>query len=1188
MRAFLLGLAPLICGGTCPLGFWCDDSVGGAPTACAQGTAGLSSNLSSPQDCTSCEPGFYCAAASTSTRSAPCPPGHFCASRSQPLLRARAGFFVDSNKSRELPCEPGSYCVNGVSIFCAAGTYGLEPALVNAGCSGRCPAGHYCPIGTATPQVCGGAHFYCPLGSTAPQPVAPGFYSVASMSDSDDYVSTFLRPRAPSLGGGGVRTQSNEKKSPAEPAPPFHCAAAWVDAAEAFELAALGFSAEDDTTQVDVARSAVNSRTQSAVRQCPPGTTCVDGVARACPAGRWSGAAGESLAACSPCFAGFYCPSGSIRPTQRLCGNESFYCNSGASEPARVPTGYMSANGLGASTAPVPLACGDDNATTADLSSAPSAIAAGILRPFVKPESVLARVPCGLPRAPESSISVTAAFLRSRACAGGVLGGPRTRSQAVECPRGSYCVDGLVYACPAGSAGLLMGETRPSCAARCAEGYACAAGTTSATPAAGACRDPSFYCPEGTGSPQPVLPGFFSLPEAALSPESPPPVKTGVAACTPGNFCVNGLREKCGAGFLGISSGLSTSSCDGPCPAHFYCPAATTVPLPCGGPSVYCPRGSAAPLPVPSGFFSIGEIPRVGEMLFSVTRDDVRECPRGSTCSGGVAAPCPGGTFGDRARETRPRCAGDCAPGHFCPPASTVATAYRCGDAFVALVDLLSSVPAQAALSAAPVDADFVPQVDPTFSATKLWSLYSALTAAGSRSTHDDESVSAAHIVALALPTLTALSDDDANALALSALGVAGGPSAGAAAVAGGLWLHYSAGMMRLDTVLSPAALDENVTSLLFAAAARSPAPVLADTSYQLFRSHYAPGGASAPASSLTLAVKKTAGGWLNASVSIPWRGGVRFRLPAAQVPVESFAAAHRALLSGGPSSIFCPAGTAWPLAVPLGHTSVTTSRARDAALAAAAGAYNALVTLNLNATRMSNSSVLERYRNRTDASVAYDPLSDADVANMTDDDPYGIRNGYGGEYDSYDDPTKQLRVPSPAPTAAPRSLLNVTAALEAAKVIQGTNGSGATPPSTLIELVAEALAAVDRNLTRDATVPSERGWYALSGVTHPCAPGTYSGKAGGFSRHCTVCPAGFACPEGSAEPSPCGAGQFAPSGSPACEQCPGDAEDTVAAVSAREAARQWPLFSGGEAGLKGLPVAEEGLACKTSRACCF
>jgi hypothetical protein len=449
-----------------------------------------------------------------------------------------------------------------------------------------------------------------------------------------------------------------------------------------------------------------------------------------------------------------------------------------------------------------------------------------------------------------------------------------------------------------------------------------------------------------------------------------------------------------------------------------------------------------------------------------------------------------------------------------------------------------------------------------------------------------DEGLSAVHVVALALPALTPLSVEDAAALALSALGVASGPSAGMGAIAGGLWLSYGAGLVRLETILSPTALSANATSSLFAADARAPPPVLADTPFALFRERFAPGGASEPASSLTLAMETTPGGFINLSVSIPWRGGLRFRLPAAIVSIESFAAAHRALLSGGPSSVFCPPGTAWPLPVPLGHVSVTTPSARSAAVAAAASAYSALAALSIDATGAANNSALSSWLDRVNATV--DELVAVNVS--ADDDPYGVLTGYGGEYAAYSDASKRLRVPSPAPTAAPEAPLNVTAATAAAQAIAGGGGGLALPP-TLIALVAEALNAVDRkNYTRDATEPAPAGYFSLSGTAFPCAAGTFSGRVGSFVRHCAVCPAGSACPEGARAPTPCGEGYFAPAGSPACEKCPGNAADVVATVSADEAAKEWPVYvpASGEPGARGLPSAEGGRACRTSRACCF
>jgi hypothetical protein len=60
-----------------------------------------------------------------------------------------------------------------------AGRFGVSAALVNASCSGECPAGYYCPAGTAnsTSLPCGGASVYCPPASGAPVAVAAGWYS---------------------------------------------------------------------------------------------------------------------------------------------------------------------------------------------------------------------------------------------------------------------------------------------------------------------------------------------------------------------------------------------------------------------------------------------------------------------------------------------------------------------------------------------------------------------------------------------------------------------------------------------------------------------------------------------------------------------------------------------------------------------------------------------------------------------------------------------------------------------------------------------------------------------------------------------------------------------------------------------------------------------------------------------------
>ena len=87
----------------------------------------------------------------------------------------------------------------------------------------------------------------------------------------------------------------------------------------------------------------------------------------------------------------------------------------------------------------------------------------------------------------------------------------------------------------------------------------------------------------------------------------------------------------------------------------------------------------------------------------------------------------------------------------------------------------------------------------------------------------------------------------------------------------------------------------------------------------------------------------------------------------------------------------------------------------------------------------------------------------------------------------------------------------------------------------------AAAAAPAGSNLTRDGITPAPPGWYAVAGAAHPCGAGVYGAAAGGRSRWCDGwCPAGRACPLGTAVPIPCGVGEYAEQGSGACIQCLG------------------------------------------------
>ena len=51
-------------------------------------------------------------------------------------------------------CPKGSYCKKGRQHLCPAGTFGNRTKLLHTLCSGFCPAGYFCKVGSAEPQEC--------------------------------------------------------------------------------------------------------------------------------------------------------------------------------------------------------------------------------------------------------------------------------------------------------------------------------------------------------------------------------------------------------------------------------------------------------------------------------------------------------------------------------------------------------------------------------------------------------------------------------------------------------------------------------------------------------------------------------------------------------------------------------------------------------------------------------------------------------------------------------------------------------------------------------------------------------------------------------------------------------------------------------------------------------------------------
>ena len=118
-----------------------------------------------------------------------------------------------------------------------------------------------------------------------------------------------------------------------------------------------------------------------------------------------------------------------------------------------------------------------------------------------------------------------------------------SRTGAVLCPAGSYCLNGIAAPCPAGRFGCSTGIGSALCSGPCTPGFFCPLGSSSsqAYPCGGNASDPlaaAFYCPTGSGSPQAVSSGFYSTGSGTDAPH----VASGQALCPAGAYCAQGLK----------------------------------------------------------------------------------------------------------------------------------------------------------------------------------------------------------------------------------------------------------------------------------------------------------------------------------------------------------------------------------------------------------------------------------------------------------------------------------------------------------------------------------------------------------------------------------------------------------------------------------------------------------------------
>ncbi|CAM9193439.1 unnamed protein product, partial [Discosporangium mesarthrocarpum] len=234
----------------CEPGHFC---VGGRRYPCPAGVYGDCLGATGEGCCGPCPAGRYCPEATASRDGQLCgSPELYCPEGSgAPSIVGEGNYTFGGPADQrvgEAICPRGSYCVKGLRHLCPPGTHGSSEGLSSPSCMGKCPAGHYCPMGTASlfsnsssgpipcpPGVwgregsgnslcwgecragyycpegstspeqheCGpGARFYCPAGSGSPLNVTEGYYATGVGRRTKTGQGACLEGRTPPAGAG--------------------------------------------------------------------------------------------------------------------------------------------------------------------------------------------------------------------------------------------------------------------------------------------------------------------------------------------------------------------------------------------------------------------------------------------------------------------------------------------------------------------------------------------------------------------------------------------------------------------------------------------------------------------------------------------------------------------------------------------------------------------------------------------------------------------------------------------------------------------------------------------------------------------------------------------------------------------------------------------------------------------------
>ena len=466
-----------------------------------------------------------------------------------------AGYYcgVGTGFNSWLACPIGQWSDVGAAVcsLCPGGTIGSVAAWPNNTCNGPCPAGSYCPNGTIAGSVP-----VCPAGTYSNATAA-----ACSPCPSGRYGNT---TGMTAVGCTGLCADG------------YYCPAGSTNATAAL---------------------------------CPDGYVCTAGVVTLCTPGHYSGPQRTSCRSCAggyygnvsglssqycsgPCPAGYACPAGSATPTACVPGQFSQALS--AACMACPPGQYGSSTGLATSNCSGPCAGGYFGSSGGQTSEqCGGSCFAGYACPAGSTSATEHQCPAG-----QYSLAGAAAC---SPCSLGTYGASVGMSTS-----------GCSALCPAGRYGDVMGLTTANCSGLCPAGYKCPQGATNAT--ALPCP-PGQYSTAGSDACSDCAQGYYGAGFASTN-----------ASCD----------GPCAPGYYGFSVKQVTSQCSGPCLAGYACgpgsTSATSYACPVG---TFSTAGSAACTPCPAG--------RYGDAAHL------------SACTA-----CPAGTFGSDVGLNASTCSGVC------------------------------------------------------------------------------------------------------------------------------------------------------------------------------------------------------------------------------------------------------------------------------------------------------------------------------------------------------------------------------------------------------------------------------------------------------------------------------------------------------------------------------------------------